>query len=153
MEGLIDYRRRLVERLAQAAREFCEACEAGPSGEAVEGGWSLHQMAAHVRDVDRAVYGARVRRTLQEQEPLFQSFDADAWMEDHYRPDESLREILADFKAGVEDLCALLDAMPQSGWSRLSRHETMGEGLTLQSWVERSLAHVEEHRSGIAKSA
>jgi hypothetical protein len=34
-------------------------------------------------------------------------------------------------------------------WSRESRHEIIGDGLAVQLWVERGLAHLEEHLAEI----
>jgi hypothetical protein len=42
--------------------------------------------------------------------------------------------------------------MPNQIWSRESRHEAFGGGLTLQLWVERSLAHVEEHLKALSRA-
>ena len=148
----MEYRTRLVARLAEAAREFRSACEAGIPERHVEGDWSLHQIAAHVRDVDRSVYGDRARRTLAEEDPFFNRFDADNWMAGNYRQAEPLKGILEEFIANLDDLCRILNEAPASAWARVSRHETMGEGLTLQLWVERSLAHIEEHLQTITKS-
>jgi hypothetical protein len=39
--------------------------------------------------------------------------------------------------------------LPQEGWSRTSRHASLGGDLTLQLWVERSLAHLEEHLAAL----
>jgi hypothetical protein len=151
MNVLVEYRGRLMERLEQAAREFCSACEGNAASMSVGGDWSLHQVAAHVRDMDRAVYGARVRRTLQEENPLFQSLDPDDWMAAHYNKDEPLPRILNEFKTDVDDLCRALKETPGEAWSRVSRHETIGEGLTLQFWVEHGLAHIEEHLNAVRK--
>jgi hypothetical protein len=51
----------------------------------------------------------------------------------------------------VDELCKTLRDLPQEAWSRQSRHETMGGGLALQLWVERSLAHIEEHLQAVKK--
>jgi len=152
MKELIEYRSRLVERLAEAAQEFSSACEAGKPEMHIEGDWTLHQIAAHVRDFGRSAYGERVRRTMQEENPFFERFNADEWMTKYYNQDEPLRNILDEFKKNVEDLCRMLNEAPQDAWSRLSRHETMGGELTMQLWVERSLAHIEEHLQTITKS-
>jgi hypothetical protein len=151
MNELVDYRKRMVERLAEAAQEFCSACEAGHSFVHAEGEWTLHQTAAHVREGARAVYGARVLSTLQEENPLFANFEADRWMSTQYNKDEPLQKILQEFRANIDTLCKLLNGISQEAWSRVSRHETIGEDLTLQLWVERSLAHIEEHLIVIRK--
>ena len=152
MKELIEYRRRLVERLAEAAREFHSACEVGDPLGKVEGDWTLHQVAAHVRDIDRVVYNARTNRTLAEENPLFESIDPDEWMTTQYDPNEPLKSIIGEFKANVEALCDVLNEIPHEAWAHGSRHETLGDGLTLQLWVERSLAHIEEHLQVLKKS-
>lgn len=154
MRELLEYREGLIERLAAAAREFRSACEAFDDPFAsVDGRWSVHQIACHTRDVERLVYGARIRRTMEEENPAFQNFDADAWMADHYKEQAPLADVLNEFTASVTDLCKILQAAPQEAWSRKSSHESLGGGLTLQWWVERSLAHIEEHLQILKRAA
>lgn len=153
MKELYEYREKMIARLAQAAREFCTACEAfeNPLTQ-VEGEWNLHQIASHVRDVEKLVYGDRIRKTLEMENPAFQSFDADSWMETNYNQNESLQTILSEFSSNVDALCQTLKNLPQSAWSRESSHETMGGELALQLWVERGLAHIEEHLQTLKKA-
>lgn len=147
MKELLEYRQKLIERLAAAAREFRTTCEAvGDSFLSGEGGgWNVHQLAAHTRDVDRQVYGMRLRRTVKEENPEFRNFDADEWMASHYSPDEPLESILDEFTASIAELVRQLRSLPSEAWSRMSRHETQGSGFTAQTWVERGLGHIEEH--------
>ena len=153
MKELLEYREKMIARLADAAQEFCSACRAFDDPfTKVEGEWTAHQIASHTRDVDKMIYGARIRQTLNEENPEFKSFDADAWMAEHYNKAEPLENILGDFSANMDDLCTILKSMPREAWSRESRHETMGGGLTLQLWVERSLAHIEEHLLALKKA-
>jgi hypothetical protein len=42
-------------------------------------------------------------------------------------------------------MVVILGRLPAEAWSRESRHATFGGGFTLQTWVERDLAHIEEH--------
>jgi hypothetical protein len=146
MKELLEYREKMVKRFGEAAREFCAACEAvSDPFVKIEGEWNLHQIASHTRDVEKLVYGGRIYRTLHEDKPEFKNFDADEWMAAHYDPQESLAKILAEFMRDVDALCEILSGLPQEAWSRESRHEALGGALTLQLWVERSLAHIEEH--------
>lgn len=153
MKELMEYRVKLVDRLREAAQEFCAAGEAvGDPAQIVEGEWNLHQIISHTRDVEKKVYGLRIRRTLDEDIPVFKNFEADNWMKTEYQKDEPLPAILKDFSASVEALCNILSALPTEAWSRLSRHESMSGEQPMQLWVERSLAHIEEHLATLKKA-
>jgi len=152
MKELLEYRVKMIVRLGEAAREFCAACEVVNDPFAkIEGEWTLHQIASHTRDVEKLVYGARIHQTLNENNPEFKNFDADVWMAAHYNQHEPLADILDEFIKNVDDLCKTLRDLPQEAWSRESRHDTMGGELTLQLWVERSMAHIEEHLQSVKK--
>ncbi len=153
MKELLEYREKFLARLREITVEFCDACRAFKDPFAlVEGEWTLHQIAFHVRGIEREVYGMRVRRTLKEDNPEFKNFDPEKWMADSYTPEEPLEKILAEFSASMNDVCDQLAAMPQTGWSRLSRHEALGKELTLQLWAERGLAHLEDHLKTLKKA-
>jgi len=153
MKELLEYRGKMVKRFGEAAREFCAACEVVSDPFAkMEGEWNLHQIAWHTRDVEKLVYGGRIYRTLNEDNPEFKNFDADEWMAAHYDSQEPLAKILDEFMKDVDDLCRVLGSLPLEAWSRESRHEALGGELTLQLWVERSLAHIEEHLQTMKKT-
>lgn len=153
MKELKDYRNNLMEQLVNTAREFRTASLAvkDPYMPLEEGGWKIHQVAVHTRDVDKLVYGLRARRTIEEDNPEFQNFDGDAYMAEHYNPSEPLSEMLDGFVENVESLTEMLRTLPDEAWSRQSRHVTLGSGFTLQTWVERSLAHIEEHLKSVKR--
>ena len=153
MKELKDYRRNLIEKLVNTARDFRSASLAvkDPYMPLEDGGWNIHQAAAHTRDVNKLVYSLRARRTIEEDNPEFQNFDGDIYMADHYNADEPLSEILVGFVENVESLAELLRSLPDEAWSRKSRHATLGSGFTLQTWVERSFAHIEEHLESVRK--
>jgi hypothetical protein len=153
MKELTEYRAQLINRLVTAAREFRDACLAIADIHKPldEGGWDVHQIAAHTRDVNDLVYGLRARQTAQEDNPEFENFDGDAHMREHYNINEPLDEMLDDFVKNVESLFEFLKSLPIQAWSRESRHLTLGGGFTLQTWVERNLAHIEEHLDSVKK--
>ncbi|MBI5840521.1 MAG: DinB family protein [Chloroflexi bacterium] len=153
MKELLEYRRKLIEQIAAAAKEFRSACEAAkdPFAPVDEGGWNAHQLASHTRDADKHVYGMRVRRTINEENPEFKNFDANEWMLAHYNSSEPLEVVLDEFTASIQDLVILLRGLPSEAWNRESRHETLGAGFTTQTWVERGLAHIEEHLASVQK--
>jgi len=154
MNQLEEYRSKLIERLESVADEFHTACLAvdDPFKPMEEGGWNAHQLATHTRDVDKLVYGMRVQRTLEEDNPEFKNFDGDEWMAAHYSPDEPLASILDELSASVKETASMLTKLSPEGWSRLSSHEMYGSGFTLQTWVERGLAHIQEHLETVQKA-
>ena len=154
MKELSEYRKNLIENLAQAAQDFRAAALAvkDPYVPLEEGGWNVHQIAVHTRDVDKLVYGLRARRTAAEDNPAFLNFDGDAYMAEHYSAAERMDGVLDDFLQSVESLVEMLRALPVEAWSRESSHATLGSGMTLQTWVERGLAHIQEHLETVKKS-
>ncbi len=153
MRELDEYHEKLIERLGQGATEFRAACLAvSDPFKPIEGGWNVHQLAAHTRDVDRLVYGDRLRRTLAEDNPVFANFDGDAYMAEHYDPKEPLSAVLDSLVTSIQSFMQLLHDMPPGGWSRMSAHATQGQGITAQAWVERDLGHIEEHLATVKKA-
>lgn len=153
MKELEEYRTKLMQRLEDAAQAFREAClqVSDPYAPLNVEGWNVHQIAVHTRDVDELVYGLRARRTAVEENPEFPNFDGEAYMSANYNSSEPLEELLDGFVANVHALVELLRALPLETWSRVSRHATLGGNLTLQTWVEKDLAHIEEHLKTVKK--
>ncbi|HSQ40311.1 MAG TPA: hypothetical protein VLM78_09135, partial [Anaerolineales bacterium] len=119
MDQLLEYRQRLLARYEAAVLEFRTAVETatspkpalphgGASRSAVEGspreaeGWSVHRIAVHVCAAEQMVFGLRVRRTLEEDDPLFENFDGETWMAEHYNADEPLAPILDELVGSVQ---------------------------------------------------
>ena len=154
MKELLAYRRSLIDRLVNVTSEFCAACLLVKDVFAplAAGQWNVHQVAVHVRDVDTLVYGSRARRTAVEDDPEFQNFDGEAYMAEHYSASEPLYEILDELRGNVQGLANMLRELPAEAWSRTSRHATLGHGFTLQTWVERDLAHIVEHMEAVKRN-
>jgi hypothetical protein len=150
---LLSYRSQLIQRIQVAAQEFSDACRAvkNPFMPVDEGGWNTHQLAAHTRDVQIHVYGMRARRTVEEDQPVFPNFDNDAWNAEHYHPDEPIAKMMDEFLADVRQMAPWLEGLPPAAWSRPSHHEINGD-FTMQVWVERMLAHIEEHLATLKKN-
>lgn len=143
---LYEYRAQLLQRIQSAAQEFCDLFTEVPDpfSPLSSDGWNAHQVAAHVRDVDKHVYGLRLRRAVAEEHPVFENFDGDDWIAAHYNPAEPLDKILNEFRESVAELVGWLSDLPPEAWSRPTRHEVYGE-FAMQTWAERGLAHILEH--------
>lgn len=155
MKQLLEYRSKLVDRLEVATNEFRHACLtiSDPHQTTDEGGWSIHQLAVHTRDADKLVYGLRIRRTAEEDNPEFENFDQDEWMAANYDPDEPLASILDELSASITKTVSMLRVLPPEAWNRTSSHEIYGGDFSLQTWVERGLAHIQEHLEAVQKAA
>lgn len=153
MKELAEYRMNLMKRLEDSAKAFRDEClqVKDPHVPLDADGWTVHQVAVHTRDVNELVYGSRARRTAVEENPEFPNFDGEAHMSVHYNSSEPLDEVLNSFVGNVAALVELLQALPMEAWSRVSRHTTLGSELTLQTWVEKDLAHIEEHLERVKK--
>lgn len=153
MKELAEYRMKLMKRLEDAANEFRNEClkAEDPNTPLEADGWTLHQLAVHTRDVDELVYGLRARRTAVEENPEFPNFDGEAYISANYNASEPLDEVVNSLAENVRALVEWLRALPIEAWSRVSRHTTLGSELTLQIWVEKDVAHIEEHLEAVRK--
>jgi len=147
MKELAEYRTNLITRLEEAARAFRDEClrVSDPYAPLDADGWTAHQIAVHVRSLDELVYGQRARRTAAEENPDFPNFDSESYMAANYNVGEPLEDIVNKFVGNVQALAEWMQSLPAEAWSRVSRHTTLGGGITLQSWVEKDLAHIQEH--------
>ena len=153
MKELTEYRLNLMNRLEEAANEFREAClQVRDVFAPVDAeGWNAHQLAVHTRDVHELVYGLRARRTAVEDNPEFPNFDGETYLSANYNSNEPMGEVVNGLVENVRALVEWLRALPPEAWSRVSRHTTLGTGLTVQTWVERDLAHIKEHLETLKK--
>ena len=153
MKELLEYRTKLITRLVGAAHDFRQECLAvqDVTMPLEAGGWTVHQIAAHTRDVHKLVYGLRTRRTAAEENPEFQNFNGEEYMAEHYSKNEPLNEILDELVQEVESLVEELRALSSQAWARVSTHAMLGHDLTLQTWVEKDLAHIHEHLETVKK--
>jgi hypothetical protein len=145
---LDDYRRRLLARYRQQPSDFARHL-AGLDDESARrpikpGEWSAHQLLFHSVVVDEQAYGPRLRRILREDRPGLDDFDSDRWMADHYDPSESIRRLLERWHQVRETYAAEAEAAATAAWSRTGFQPYWGE-RTLQWWVERAVAHADDH--------
>ncbi|MDO9129261.1 MAG: DinB family protein [Anaerolineales bacterium] len=153
MEKLLEYRQRFLDKLSAAPDELRAAMPRirDPHAPLEEGGWNLHQVLVHMRDVNAQVYPPRLYRILDEENPTFENFDGEAWMAAHYDPNEPLEAILAEFARQCADAADRLRSLPAEAWNRPGTHPAYGTH-TLGWWAERMLAHIEEHLTQLSRA-
>lgn len=146
MEELFEYRDRMLTRLAESGKMLETAL--GQIKDVTTplepGGWNAHQVITHMRDVNQQVYIPRLHRIIDEENPLFENFDGEAWMAQHYQAQEAVPDITTQFGSQCLACATWLRGLPAEAWNRPGKHPTIGVH-SLQWWVERLLAHVTDH--------
>jgi len=148
-DGLLDdYRQRLLDRYRRQVAHYGEhpvwLDERASHVPIKPGEWSAHQILFHTCLVDEQVYGPRLQRILREDHPELEDFDSEAWMEAHYDRAEPASSLLDRWGRARQRYASEAEAAPVEAWSRTGRQPYWGE-RTLQWWVERAVAHAEDH--------
>lgn len=145
---LDDYRRRLLahyRRQVIVYDEHLAALDKSAVRRPIKPGeWSAHQVLFHACSVDEQAYGPRLHRILHEERPALEDFHSDDWMATHYRAAEPIRDLVLRWQAARERYAAEVEAAPSEAWGRTGLQPYWGE-RTLQWWVERAVAHADEH--------
>jgi hypothetical protein len=148
MEQLFDYRARLLERLEgqpAALDDLIRARpEAGWRARRAAGGLTLHQVLAHLRDLESLAFLPRVRLILAEDAPALEPFPSHHWSIESYRSEEMAAAIGADFARARAEALTLLRPLTPEGWCRAGFHPPSGYRTVLW-WAERMYLHAQEH--------
>jgi hypothetical protein len=148
MEELDTYRDELLFALAGVVDQLSEIVSVLPYN-----AWQLpfghemrtpHYILAHLRELEAQVFSIQLRRFLEEDTPLLLRFDDAAWMACHYKLEEPVQVILADFANLRRQELNWLRGLPAAGWSRSARHPWWGM-RTLQWFVELQLEYSHQH--------
>ncbi len=120
------------------------------------GKWSILEIVAHMRDMERDAYLTRYRRILAEENPALSDIDGDIYaIRDDYR---SLRlpDLLRDWLRLRKECLKLLKSVKGPRWERMGTHETAGP-LTMEALLRRqAMGNDEPHLAqieGIKKRA
>lgn len=146
-DPLLDYRARLIDRLAAIPTEIANAIAAIPEDRwhtpARAGLRSPHATMARLRDQERYVYIIRLQRLLAGDETMFIPFDPPDWETAYYNPAELMTQLLTDYAGLREAELQIIQSLKPADWSRAGRHAILGL-RTMQWWVERTLEYSTE---------
>lgn len=139
---------RLIERLESSAEDFVsslgkfsdEELHASPT----PNDWSIHQLAAHLRDTEEQVFAYRLKRILNEENPAVPNFDQEVWLREHYSASEPLKKILAEFRNIRKKEILLLRKMPAKAWERTATHPEY-RTISLEWLMTRNVNHTLDH--------
>ena len=108
------------------------------------GDWTMHQVAAHVRDVEQQVFLSRSKRIPSENLPTVQNFDQDVWDREHYSSTEGIAKIVSEFRVARRKQIASLRKTKDKDWLRCAMHSTYGR-ISLEWLVMHNYHHTLEH--------
>jgi hypothetical protein len=100
--------------------------------------WSIAEILAHLRDVEREAFQVRLRRTIGEDTPTFELWDQDRAAADRDYIAQSGRAALDEFKALRAETVASLESVPVEKWERVGVHPERGPA-TLEEQVTRQV--------------
>jgi uncharacterized damage-inducible protein DinB len=151
--------RRCEARLPLAVPELVAALRAAPARVAefargldaerlrrrpTEGKWSMREVMAHLRDLERDLFLPRLRRILEEERPRFESFDPEAWARSRDHREGSFEADLEEFIAARARTLAFLEALPDSAVARVGLSGHFGP-VTLAQYATHVADHDLEH--------
>lgn len=120
------------------------------------GKWSILEIVAHMRDMERDAYLTRYRRILAEDNPNLPDLDGDLIaIRDDYRS-LKLPELMRDWLKARKECLKLLKSVKGARWERMGTHETAGP-LSMDALLRRhTMGNDEAHLGqieGIKKRA
>lgn len=110
--------------------------------------WSILEVCCHLRD-HAQIEGMRLRRLLEEENPILEPYDPDALArERNYREEEPARVRMA-LRAFWGGLAYQLEGLSEEEWGREGTHPQQGR-VTVESRARLAAEHAQDHLRQIA---
>jgi hypothetical protein len=106
------------------------------------------EQICHVRDIEIEGYQVRIRRTLDEDNPLLVSIDSEALASARGYGNGDAREALAAFREARAGTLALLRSLDGRQFARRAEFEGYGP-VTLRGLVHYLCSHDQQHLAGL----
>ena len=106
------------------------------------------EQVCHVRDIEVLGYHVRLRRTLEESNPVLASLDTDALARDHAYASQDVAAVFAEFRHARAQTIALVAGLSPEQLRRPATFEGYGP-LSLQSLVHYLCSHDQQHLAGL----
>ncbi len=141
-------RQALIDGLEQSGKEFTQCLaqfsEAELHAVPAPNAWTIHQVAAHMRDVERYAFLVRAERIRKEEHPTVPNFDQEAWDREHYSVREPVKTISAEFRTARRKLVRQLRQATDADWDNWAVHSTLGK-ISLDWIASHCYYHTLEH--------
>ena len=115
-------------------------------------GWSVLEIMCHLRDY-QDIFATRIRRMLEEDNPMFELYDEAARMamvvENDYAK-QNLRSVVADFRSTRRELINRLSSLRDDQWNRVGSFAEDDE-VDIAMPVAHTMLHDGDHTEQIAR--
>ena len=156
MEEILSYRVKLLDCLRHQPSDLAKTIKAIPETQwklwQDAEGRTIHQIVAHMRDLEVLAFLPRFRRILTEENPLLEPFNSHTWSAADYQPAEPMATLLADFTRARAEVLQLIQPLTPEDWSRTGFHPPSGR-RTAQWWAERIYIHAQDHLNQMRRAA
>ena len=105
--------------------------------------WSIKEVCAHLRD-SLEIDGERIRRMLEEDEPLISAYDQEALAREGDYQNASMPLVLTALRAFSGGNAYVLEGLSEEQWRRGGRHEERGP-ISVGGYAEDQAGHVRAH--------
>jgi hypothetical protein len=126
-----------IEELVQGLSEDAIRWRPSPSE------WSIKEVCCHLRDFSE-IDGERIRRMLNEDDPLLPSYDQEALARERDYQSESMPLVLTATRAFSGGFAYLLENLSEEEWQRTGRHEQWG-ATSVAQLAQLQTDHASEH--------
>jgi hypothetical protein len=106
------------------------------------------EQVCHVRDIEIEGYQLRIRRTLDETNPLLASIDSESVAVERSYGSQNVVEAFAAFRKARIDTLALLEYLSAEQWQRTAMFEGYGP-VSLRGLVHYLCSHDQQHLAGL----
>ena len=113
-----------------------------------DGGWSMRQVVAHLRDAE-GVLRFRVQLMIEQDNPTLESLAVFAWAAAGDDRPETTAAIFQTYEASRRETLALLHRLPPSDWQRTGQHKEFGQ-VTIQQQASYFSAHEQTHLAALS---
>ena len=105
--------------------------------------WSALEVCCHLRD-SAEEGGVRVRRLVEEEGPVLEPYDQEAWARERNYQGDDIRRLRIALRAFWGGLAYQLEGLSDQQWERAGIHPERG-AVTVRSRAERQVAHAQAH--------
>ena len=105
--------------------------------------WSIKEVCAHLRD-SLGIDGERIRRMVEEDEPVISAYDQEALARERDYQNESMPLVLTALRAFSGGLAYLLENLGEGEWQRTGQHEERGP-ISIAQYAQLLADHARQH--------